>query len=354
MHWRPLISVSVAAGLLAAALTGCSLIDEDISRCNNQVRLTYELRLDPEIIQELEDELDLHADEDIRGMLKEYIDGVFTNYARDVDLLFYDTNEPMGLLRSLVEKMNSSSNTYSISMPVRSYMHTAIANVKVSENVLLSGEENFSTCWMEHEKVGDYYYPQRSGLFTAHRRLDVGEKANQRFRIRLGMANSATALILDTGKATNVKDIRVEVEGMAVAFNPADSTYLYDDKAVFATEEFSTGYKHCYAAVHFPSQDGPEEEEYEEETTDTKATEYDDDDVVNPERKLWRWKVYATLTDGSVTRSILEMRPPVKAGQLKIRNAFVMDEGQVGSNEVGVSITVQMDWRPGLDIEVPL
>lgn len=350
MRWHTLISVLAAASLLAAALTGCSLIDEDISKCNNQVRLTYELRLDPEIVQELEDELDLHADEDIRGMLKEYVDGVFTNYARDVDLLFYDTNEPMGLLRSLVEKMNSSSNTYSISMPVRSYMHTAIANVKVSENVLLSGEENFSTCWMEHEKVGDYYYPQRSGLFTAHRRLDVGEKANQRFRIRLGMANSATALILDTGKATNVKDIRVEVEGMAVAFNPADSTYLYDDKAVFATEEFSTGYKHCYAAVHFPSHDAVEEEEVEEEGT--KATDYDDDE--NLEHKTWRWYVYATLNDGTVTRSTLEMRPAVQAGQLKIRNAFVKDDGEVGSNEIDVSITVKLDWKPGLDIEVPL
>lgn len=91
MRIRPLISVLAAASLLVAtALTGCSLIDEDISRCNNQVRLTYQLELDPEIIQELEDELDLHADEDIRAMLKGYIDGIFTNYARDVDLFFYD------------------------------------------------------------------------------------------------------------------------------------------------------------------------------------------------------------------------------------------------------------------------
>lgn len=348
MRWRPFISVLAAAGLLAAAFSGCSLIDEDITGCNNQVRLTYELRLDPEIIQELEDELDLHADEDIRGMLKEYIDGVFTNYARDVDLFFYDTNEPMDCLRSMSEKMNSSSNTYSISMPVRSYMHTAIANVKVSENVHLSGQENYASCWMEHEQVDGYYYPQRSGLFTAKRRLDIGMKANQRFRIRLGMANSATALILDTGKATNVTDIRVEVEGMAVAFNPVDSTYLYDDKAVFATEEFSTGYKHCYAAVHFPSHDAVEVDEEE----DTKATEYDDDD--NLERKTWRWYVYATLKDGSVTRSTLEMRPSVQAGQLKIRNAFVKDEGEVGSNEVDVSITVKLDWKPGLEIDVPL
>ena len=342
-----IIRTLAAASLLAAtALTGCSLIDEDISKCNNQVRLTYELRLDPEIIQELEDELDLHADEDIRGMLKDYIDGVFTNYARDVDLLFYDTNEPMGLLRSLVEKMNSSSNTYSISMPVRSYMHTAIANVKVSENVHLVGEENFASCWMEHEKVDGYYYPQRSGLFTAHRRLDVGEKANQRFRVRLCMANSATALILDTGKATNVKDIRVVVEGMATAFNPADSTYTFDPDAVFATEEFSIGYKHCYAAVHFPSR---ESEGYVEEEEGTKAS-----DIPFDPTKPWHWIVYATLNDGTVTRSVLEMTPPVLAGQLKIRNAFVKDQGEVGSNEIGLSINVQLDWQEGPDIPIIL
>ena len=349
MRWRPLIPVLAAASLLAAAsFTGCSLIDEDISKCNNQARLTYELRLDPEIIQELEDELDLHADEDIRAMLKGYIDGVFTNYARDVDLFFYDTEKPMTCLRSLSETMNSSSNTYAISMPVRSYMHTAVTNVKVSENVQIAGNDTYPTIRLEHNKEDGYYTPQRSGLFTTHRRLDIGEKANQRFRIRLTMANSATALILDTGKATNVTDIRVEVEGMAVAFNIADSTYVYDDSAIFSTEEFSTGYKHCYAAVHFPSHDsmGGDEED------DTKATEYDDDD--NLERKTWRWYVYATLADGSVTRSTLEMRPPVKAGQLKIRNAFVKEEGEVGSNEVDVSITVKLDWKPGLDIDVPL
>ena len=90
----------------------------------------------------------------------------------------------------------------------------------------------------------------------------------------------------------------------------------------------------------------------EEDEDDTKATEYDDDD--NLERKTWRWYVYATLDDGTVTRSTLEMRPSVKAGQLKIRNAFVKEDGEVGSNEVDVSVTVKLDWKPGLDIEVPI
>lgn len=350
MRTRPIISVLAAASLLVAtALTGCRLIDEDISKCNNQVRLTYQLELDPEIIQELEDELDLHADEEIRAMLKGYIDGIFTNYARDVDLFFFDVDEPMLSLRTMSETMNSASNTYAISMPVRSYMHTALANVKVSGNVAVADKETYPTLRLEHNKEDGVYAPQQSGLFTVHRRLDVGEKPNQRFRIKLEMANSATALILDTGKATHVTDLRVEVEGMSTAFNVADSTYVFDDTAVFSTEMFSIGYKNCFAAVHFPSHDA---EDYDEDEDDgTKATEYDDDDT---ERKTWRWYVYATLDDGSVTRSTLEMRPPVKAGQLKIRNAFVKEDGEVGSNEVDVSVTVKLDWKPGLDIDVPL
>ena len=350
MRIRPFISVLAAASLLVAtALTGCRLIDEDISKCNNQVRLTYQLELDPEIIQELEDELDLHADEDIRAMLKGYIDGIFTNYARDVDLFFYDVDEPMDCLRTMSETMNSATNTYAISMPVRSYQHIALANVKVSENVAITGEGNYPTLHLEHNQENGVYAPQKSGLFTVHKRLDVGEKPNQRFRIKLGMANSATALILDTGKATHVTGLRVEVNGMSTAFNVADSVYVYDDTAVFSTEEFSTGYKHCFASVHFPSHDAVGYED----TDDTKATEYDDDDD-NTERKTWRWYVYATLDDGSVTRSTLEMRPAVKAGQLKIRNAFVKEDGEVGSNEVDVSVTVKLDWKPGLDIDVPL
>ncbi len=353
MRWRHLTSFFAATGFLAASFTGCSLIDEDLTGCTNQIRLTYQLQLDPEIIQELEDELDLHADEDIRAMLKGYIDGVFTNYARDVDLFFYDTEEPMPILRSLSETMNSSSNTYALSMPVRSYMHTAITNVKVSEQVQIVGDGNYPTCRLEHGKTDGVYAPQRSGLFTIRRRLDVGTKANQRFRIQLGMANSATALVLDMGKATRVTDVRVEVEGMATGFNIADSTYVYDENAVFSTEEFAVGYKHCYASVHFPSQDGPEEED-ELQEEDTKATDFTDEENDGTEHKLWRWKVYATLDDGSVTLSTLEMRPPVKAGQLKIRNAFVWDEGEVRSNDVDVSITVKLNWNPGLDIVVPL
>lgn len=359
MRLRPVISFFWAAVFTAvASLTGCSLIDEDITSCNNQVRLTYELRLDPEIIQELEDELDLHADEDIRAMLKEYIDGVFTNYARGVDLFFYDTEDPMDCLRQLSEKMNSSSNTYSLSMPVRSYLHTAITNIASSECVHIFGEENFPTERLDHEPVDGYYTPQRCGIFAVRRRIDIGEKANQRVRTRLTMVNSATALILDMGKATNVTDVRVEVEGMATSFNIADSTYTYAPGAVFSTDEFDIGYKFCYAAVHFPSQDPPEGEGDEDEDLEpegTKATELiDEEPGDDTEHKLWRWKVYATLKDGSITLSTLEMRPPVKAGQLKIRNAFVWDDGEVRPNEVDVSVDVKLDWKPGLDIEVPL
>ena len=352
MRFRPLISWTLAAAISLAALafTGCSLIDEDISKCTNQARLTYQLELDPEIVQELEDELALHSDEEIRTLLKGYIDGVFTNYARDVDLYFFDTNEPMSCLRSLSETMNSASNTYAISMPVRSYMHTAVTNVKVSETAQIAGDETYPTIRLEHKKVDGVYAPQQSGLFTTHRQIDIGEKANQRFRIKLKMANAMSALVLDTGKATGVESIRVVVDGMATSFNLADSTYVYDDTAIFSTEEFVTenGYKHCYASVHFPSRDS---------LNGTKG-EFDDgggeDDPDAPLPKLWKWTVYATLADGTVTRSVLEMRPPIKAGQLKIRNAFVLDQGKVGSNEVDVGITVQLDWKPGLDIPVSL
>lgn len=349
MLLRSFISRFMATALFVAAgiFTGCSLIDEDISRCNNQVRLTYELRLDPEIVQELEDELDLHSDEQIRTLLKGYVDNVFTNYARDVDLFFYDTEEPMALVRSLSETMNSSSNTYALSMPVRSYMHTAVTNVKYSELVHIFGNDTYTTGRLEHEATGEYYAPQKSGLFSTSRRLDVGEKANQRFRIKLQMVNSMTALILDMGKATEVEKVRVVVQGMATGYNLAEDTYTYDENAVFSTDEFVTedGIKHCFAAVHFPSH----------EDTATKSTDIGDDTDDDPSQTgLWKWVVYATLKDGTVTRSELNMRPPVNAGQLKIRNAFVKDNGEVGSNEVDVSVTVQIDWKPGWDIPVPL
>ena len=79
-------------------LTGCSMIDEDLSDCvEPETKVDYELELvtnfSTEITTELETETLLtdEDDKDMARVLREFLKNIFTDYAHDVDLSFYDT-----------------------------------------------------------------------------------------------------------------------------------------------------------------------------------------------------------------------------------------------------------------------
>ncbi len=75
---------------------GCSMIDEDQSDCEKS-KIDYELRLITNISTEIETQLETEttlsteANLELAQALRDHLSGIFTDFAHDVDLSFYDT-----------------------------------------------------------------------------------------------------------------------------------------------------------------------------------------------------------------------------------------------------------------------
>lgn len=325
----------------ALSLEGCSLIDEDLTDCGTDFQLDYQLRLVTNITTELETELGLESDVEMNGILKEYFKDIFTDYARDVDLSFYDNEPPMARLDHIQDEMNGSESNYTLYLPVRKYRHTAVANILNNDSVTLEGDEECATGHLVQKESSGEVPPHATGLFTARKDIDVLSGQDQRFDVRLYMANAATALVVDWKEASTVKDISVTVSGFASGFNISDSTYVFSAKdAVMGTRKLETDSKDkcCYISVHFPSHPVPA----------TKIT-IDDGDAATgvSDTPLWRWTVHALMQDGTITESVIEMYNPLPAGHLKILNAKVQDTGVITTADPTVGVSVTLDWHAG-------
>ena len=80
--------------LLIAHLTlcaSCSTIDDDLSQCGNDYEMDYELRLVTNMTTEMKMQLSTETEMNLAQALRTHLSDVFTDFAHDVDLSFYDT-----------------------------------------------------------------------------------------------------------------------------------------------------------------------------------------------------------------------------------------------------------------------
>ncbi len=346
-----IIGLLLAMG--AAAFTGCRFIDEDLSGCGAPLTVDYQLRLVTNMRMELETVLSLNADLELSTALETYLEGVFTDYARDVDLSFYDTQGDMPILEHMSETMDATQSSYTLYIPVRNYMHTCVANIAQASQVSLEGKDFCRTGRLVQHAVDGVADPHESGLFTARKRMDILAGVDQSFDVHLFMANAATGLVLDKDPDANYKDIRVEVTGFADGFNIADSTYTYAAASLsegkdirFRTHpvQVENSDEVCYTSVHFPSRDLPDSKSVIETEEPFIAGEADE--------ALWEWIVYVVLEDDTITRTTLSIRTPLRAGQFKIVRAMVYEGGTVSTSNPLVGVSVTLDWQPGSDHQV--
>jgi len=350
-HTIQILGLLLATG--AAAFTGCSLIDEDLSDCGEPLTVDYQLRLITNMRTELETVLSLDADLELSTALETHLEAVFTDYARDVDLSFYDTQGDMPLLEHMSETMDATQSSYTLYIPVRDYWHTSVANIAQTSQVSLEGADFCRTGRLVQHTVDGVADSHESGLFTARRRMDILSNGEQTIDVHLYMANAATALVLEPDEEAGFQDIRVEVTGFADSFYIADSTYTFAGASLLDGKDprirtrkitLENSNEECYAAVHFPSRDLPDAKVYietEEPFTSESAGEV-----------LWGWIVYVTLADGTITRSSMGLWTPLRAGQLKIVRARVHKSGGVTTEDPLVGVSVTLDWQEGGNHEV--
>ena len=349
----------IAAGLLVlgAILPGCSLIDEDQSDCGKELGVNYELQLVTNVSTELEAKLGMSTEVSLSSSMQMHLGSVFTDHADDVDLSFYDVEGDSLRLHHEQHQMDASRTSYTLMIPVRKYMHLAIANVMENGPVkLVEGERCHDAMLLQEE--ADTVNSHRTGLFTARLPMDIIEGVDQQFDVHLYMANCATGLVLDT-TAIRVKEIRVLATGFADSFSIADSVYHYRPGVMVRAEkvepdEESNEREVCFTAVSFPTRDVVETPK--EEGPDTRVV-IETDDFIEEEtdtEPVWKFHVLVTLPDDTVTLTVLNVYKSVKAGQLMILKGRLRPDGSTQPDDPSVGVSVSLDWKEGGSYVVPL
>lgn len=320
----------------AAALWGCSLVDEDMTVCEGEYQLDYSLTLVTDITTEIETELSQETDKNVADALKKYLSGIFTDRAHDVDLSFYNVGEDSRRLHHEQHIMDATQSSYTLYIPRRRYMHLALANLEGNGRVALEGDDVCTDARLV-QSVGDTLEPHRTGVFSARLPMDMKESAHQQFEVKLYMSNSSEALVLDT-LDSKVKNVEVVAAGFATDFSLADSTYRFRYTPLFKADKVEAGTvpgtKLCYASVNFPTRNAP-------------STKTDPAPV-------WVIRVNATLPSGSITQTQLSFYQPVPAGRFKMVQAKFLPDGSVVPKDSSVGVNVQLDWTPGSDFDIAL
>lgn len=333
------------------AISGCCLVDENLCDCETAFNLEYELRLITNMNTEISGSLGSAEDAHIAQAIRDYLDGVFTDRAHDVDLGFYDVvRDEYGKdslrLRHETHIMGASRADYTFFMPIRDYMHLAVANIDGNGQVSL---ENGDLCHSARlaQTVRDTVGTHATGLFSARLAMGTGTGDSRSFHADLYIANCAAALVIDT-LGSHVRDIRVFASGFATAFNVCDSSFLYSYTPEMRADRLPLGKAGscCFAIVSFPSQE-PVQTRTVTETEEPFSSE-------RSETALWRYSVYTTMADGTITETLLGIHTPLRAGQLKILRAKALENGAVQPDDPTVGISVALDWEPGAHHEIEL
>lgn len=347
-YWKDLSPFYLIILSLFCLFTSCSLIDEDLSDCGEEVKMDYELELITNINTEVRTQLNTQADVSIASSLKESLSDIFSDFADDVNLLFYSIDGDSSLLYHDGHIMNGSERTYTLTIPRQRYMHIAVANVEGDPVVRLEGTESCHTAALRQIE-GDTIDSHNTGIFTGRQLMEMIEGIDQTFNVKLYMANCSAMLVVDPN-GHDISGMNVFTTGFATAFYIADSIYEFKEplplirtKRLEPDENGNVG----FVSVNFPSREPSTPQPTDARQTRT-IIETEEPFIAQPgDEVLWEFRIYLPQPDGTITETILGIKEPLRAGQLKIVKVRVGNKGAVEpeASEVGVSVT--LDWEPG-------
>ena len=337
----------LATALIVVLSASCSAIDEDLSNCDNDYQMDYELRLVTNMTTEIKTQLSTQLEVGLAHALKEHLSSIFSDYAHDVDLSFYDTEGAMPRLQHDQHIMDANQQSYTLYLPKRQYMHLAVANVVDNPVVGIEGDE---FCPQSHLATvigsadADTIASHTTGLFTARQPMEVLEGVDQTFHVQLYMANCAAALVIDP-RGHDISSLKVFTTGFASQFNIKDSTYVFASNApVVRCQQVRAEDSNevCYCSVMFPSRE-PSDANMTRSVVETTEPFVGEDS----EDTVWKFITYITKPDGSVTRTVLGIRKTIRAGQLMVFKGYVTDDGAVQTDDHTVGVSVTLDWNEG-------
>jgi hypothetical protein len=361
--WRYIIKTILTTVPAMVLLSGCVLIDDELGECKQKTQnyeLNYELRLVTNMTTELSTQLGLVTDVKLSTALKNHLSDIFTDYAHDVDLSFYDVDGDSARLQHDQHIMDANQHSYTLYLPMRQYMHLAVANVVKNPVVGISDDEYCHISRLatvtSNGSVPDTIDSHNTGLFTARLPMEVLGNVDQTFNVHLYMANCAAALVIDP-QGLDISSLKVYTTGFATEYSICDSCYVFAAKSpIVRTTKLTTDDGDvCFVSVNFPSREpaasgAPQYRSTTRSIIETEEPFISEDDAST----LWQFRAYITNSDGTITESVLSLRQPLRAGQLKIVKAFVNPDGSVRTDNPTVGVSVTLDWKQGTDFDVPL
>ncbi len=331
--------------------TGCDFmrITEDLSDCGTLFSVKYNVTLRTNLTTQVQTVLRSRFENEVADLLEDSLKNIFREYAHDVDLSFYPSEE-----RSFHDNhiMDAGQATYSLELPVDNYRHLALANLFDEEQVDITQSQWLQRSYLS-QIVSDTIHGHKTGLFSARQDMNILGNVDQEFDVTLYMVNCASILVIRTdsvgySQGVAYRDCQVYSSDFADGFLVNDSTFTHHTNPTVRDLRVTNPpvKREIYYAVTFPSCDTPEEAQT---LPDTRAD--DSQTGSTDEDRIWRKYVYVTLPNGDVTRTIINVKQPLQAGQVMIIYAYMRPDGSVYSPNVEVATSVSLKWKDGLDIE---
>lgn len=320
---------SVICLLSAIAQVGCNTIDEDLSDCGKDYRLTYQLRLFTNWETELQTVLDEESDPFVAQALRGRFESLFNGIGHDVGLPFYGVTGDSALVRREAQRMDANQASFTLYLLAREYMHLPVANMADEQQVEWANDERCRKARLQ-QTDGDTISSHTEAIYTGRMPMKVEESQDADFHVPLYMANSAVALVIDTLGMPGCT-VSVWLHDLADGFNVCDSTYTFNRNPYIEAQEVKVdaGHELAYAAVCFPSR--------------TEGGHVAGDDAAT----VWTLHAVVTLPDGTKVKNVVNVYEALEPGDLKIIKVRLQQDGsfQPVSTEVGVSVT--LDWESG-------
>jgi hypothetical protein len=377
--------------LVLTSLTGCSLIDEKIKDCPEEITVTCSLNLSSNKDQEMDEKLGTEHDRPVRAALEDYLQHVFVSSVHEVDMYFYDQRKRGKMTHEQHEIMDAGEREFEIRLPASDYRMAGAANVSALPDVTLEGAEgNFDVLRLV-QKDARQLPTQPTAVFTARQRMTVRDREDQHYDVHFQMANAAAALIINRDSC-DVKGIRAEYAGLADSFKILDSAFAFDNTTLIGTDEIDI----------VPYTGSDEDVSYETETWvyDVFWTRWKKvplmvcgvgfpspnvgSEVIGTYPKIWTIYLYVTMPDNTITRSEIYIGKPLQAGHLLIIKGWLTGEGaftgtpehapynpdpggpdfppgpeppdppEPANDSTVVGVSVALDWKEGITINPSL
>ena len=333
-------------------MAGCSVIDDDLSNCPTeeaQYQMEYELKLVTNMTTELQTQLTTITELSVASALETHLENIFSDFAHDVNLSFYDTDGAKQRLEHRVDIINTNQTTYDLTLPMRKYLHLAVANIADDDVIGLFKDDYSPTSMLQQiaPTVSDdipvgVVASHNTGLFTARQPMEVLSGVNQTFNVRLYMANCAATLVIDP-QGHSTEGLQVFTTGFATRFNICDSTYVFPTKRpIIRTNRVEIpdrGDEVGFCSVTFPSPE-PGHTRTIIETEEPFIAGADDE-------ALWEIRVYVPHENDTKDEYVLGIKEPIRAGQFKIIRVKMGKNGEIISENPEVGVSVTLDWKPG-------